>query len=341
MQKKVSKLPIVPVSENGDGLQYEVITEYNTDGSPTWQKSALGYIAHWQYRADGVLVRRIYDVNTSLGEGAPTGWVTLAGGGLNLVTDYESDPEGRVLRELGPWHQTVLSENDEQAVNVRSVNFNVYRAGLDEVWSAVGYATGSAPAYGFETVGAVTITKRDKQGRVTDVIEAERECSCGTLKSAESFPQRSWEAWIKNYFDEWGRLLVRRVYHQVPKIGEGKQGEHYGETKYQYNVMGKQVRQISAGGTITRAVYGARGLVTASWIGTDDAGATDSDPSGGGATGNNMVKTVVYEYDNGDFDGNGLLTKETRPVDGSASNNRITEYTYDYRTLLVERKDND
>src|SRR5690606_32777220 len=106
------------------------------DGNATWQKGARGYITHWQYRPDGVLAKRIDDVDTTLTEGAPTGWTTPTGGGLNLVTEYESDPEGQLLRELGPWHMAVLNEDDERAVNVRTTRFTVYRPDIGEVWSA-------------------------------------------------------------------------------------------------------------------------------------------------------------------------------------------------------------
>ncbi|MEX2579015.1 MAG: hypothetical protein WD342_08150 [Verrucomicrobiales bacterium] len=161
------------------------------------------------------------------------------------------------------------------------------------------------------------------------------------MTATESFPRETWEAWTKNFYDDFGRLLVRRVYHRIPLLGDGEKGEDYAETKYAYDEMGKQIRQVSPDGTITRAVYDSRRLLTSRWTGTDDTGATPSDPTGGGATGNNMVKTLALEYDNGDFDGNGLLTKETRPVDGTPANDQIVEYVYDYRTLMVERKTSD
>ncbi len=33
------------------------------------------------------------------------------------------------------------------------------------------------------------------------------------------------------------------------------------------------------------------------WVGSDDAGATDEDPTGGGAAGNDMVAVEVNQYD--------------------------------------------
>jgi RHS repeat-associated protein len=40
---------------------------------------------------------------------------------------------------------------------------------------------------------------------------------------------------------------------------------------------------------------------------------------------------VSYEYDNNADGGDGNLTKETRPVDATAGNDRVTTYTYDWR----------
>ena len=47
---------------------------------------------------------------------------------------------------------------------------------------------------------------------------------------------------------------------------------------------------IKATGTITRTIYDVRGLTVSSWTGTNDARATDADPTGGGAAGNNMAQ---------------------------------------------------
>jgi hypothetical protein len=60
-------------------------------------------------------------------------------------------------------------------------------------------------------------------------------------------------------------------------------------------------------------------------------GATDADPTGGGATGNNMVAVALLEYDDGAAGGDGNLTEETLPVDSTSGNDRITTYGYDYR----------
>ena len=99
--------------------------------------------------------------------------------------------------------------------------------------------------------------------------------------------------------------------------------------------MGRQNRVKSPNGTITRTVFDVRGLVDSVWVGTDDNGATDTDPTGNSAQNNNMKKIVQNEYDGGADGGDGNLTKTTRPVDGTSSNDRISEMQYDWRDRLT------
>jgi RHS repeat-associated protein len=95
--------------------------------------------------------------------------------------------------------------------------------------------------------------------------------------------------------------------------------------------MGRVIRALDASGTIQRMVYDSRGLVISNWTGTDDNGATAADPTGGGATGNNMQMTSAQEYDGGESGGDGNLTQVTQPVDDDSANDRITTFDYDYR----------
>ena len=57
---------------------------------------------------------------------------------------------------------------------------------------------------------------------------------------------------------------------------------HYDETVYGYDSSKRQNRLVTPGGTITRTVYDARGNPWKSFVGTNDTGATESDPTGGG-----------------------------------------------------------
>ena len=90
------------------------------------------------------------------------------------------------------------------------------------------------------------------------------------------------------------------------------------------------------GGTITRTVHDPRGLALSVWVGTNDTGATDNDPTGGGAPGNNMVAVQTSQYDGGAGAGDGNQTLQTLPVDGNAANNRVTGMEYDWRNRQVQ-----
>ena len=65
-------------------------------------------------------------------------------------------------------------------------------------------------------------------------------------------------------------------------------------------------------------------------------GATDTDPTGGGATGNNMVAVQVNEYDAGSGGGDGNLTKQTSPVDANSADDRIWTFGYDWRNRQTQ-----
>ena len=65
-------------------------------------------------------------------------------------------------------------------------------------------------------------------------------------------------------------------------------------------------------------------------MGTDDTDATSTDPTGGGATGNNMVVITEFQYDGGNDGGDGNLTQQT--VYASGTDTRVTLFEYDFRS---------
>src|ERR1700722_9382517 len=60
---------------------------------------------------------------------------------------------------------------------------------------------------------------------------------------------------------------------------------------------------------------------------------TPSDPTGGGAPGNNMVELTVNVYDGGSAGGDGNLTSMTQY--GSGADVRVTTYGYDFRDRRI------
>ena len=66
------------------------------------------------------------------------------------------------------------------------------------------------------------------------------------------------------------------------------------------------------------------------WVGTNDTGATDTDPDGSGSP-NNMLQVSASEYDGGAAGQDGNLTETTAYVDASGTKDRVTSYQYDFR----------
>ena len=106
------------------------------------------------------------------------------------------------------------------------------------------------------------------------------------------------------------------------QFGVGIRGTNYEQTNYEYDPMQRQVRMQTPGRTISRTVYHPMGWVLENWTGTNDNGASESDPSGGGAPGNNMVKVESNEYDGNAAGGDGNLTRNTKYQDAATA--RVT-----------------
>ena len=317
VKERITTLPIVSTSENGEGQSTAFTTEtvYNLDGDVTWSRDQLGIITHHTYDVStGARKQTIEDVDTSTSpSGLPGGWTTPAEAGLNLVTDYQSDSLGRTTQVLGPEHEIDLFLS---ATNVRTANYTVYRDDLHEVRTAQGYLEGGSS---YRTLGPVSIQKSDANGRVLEAIQAVVSES-GRPSSTDTYPQSTYCRWQTYQYNDDDQLISQRTYYDIPTFpnDEGTEGTNYDQMDYGYDSMGRQNKVTSGGGTITKTVFDVRGLSTETWMGTDDGAGTS-----------NMVKVSTQQYDDGNAGGNGNLTLVTTYPDGSS--NRATRYTYDWR----------
>lgn len=82
-------------------------------------------------------------------------------------------------------------------------------------------------------------------------------------------------------FDAAGRITASRAYHTIPTSGDGQSGANYDETTFGYDALGRQNMQKTPGGTITRTAFNAQGQPACVYVGTNDEGASDEDPSAG------------------------------------------------------------
>ncbi len=309
-----TKLPNVAATQNGVAHPQNdtIVNEYNLRGQLIKSTDARGMVTEYDYdQATGAMIQMIRD------SGA---------GKLNLTTDYEVDNRGRVTRTLGPVH-------DVDGTDVRTASWTVH-VDEHETWRGQGYHN---PGTSTDTlVNPVQIERRSADGTTVDRITATRGStveSSGALADTDTLSEDV--AWTRQIYDIFGRMTASRVYHAIPTSGDGTAGTNYTETSYGYDAMGRQNRVATPDGTINRTVYNVRSLVVSTWVGTNDKGATDSDPTGGGATGNNMVQLTAVQYDNNSGGKNGLRTKLTQLVNATSTDDRVSEFAYDWRNRLI------
>ncbi len=290
--------PEVAVAENGSGSTYTTQAAFNEWGFMT---SFLDQ--------NEILTTYQYDITT----GAMTEMVQDAGG-LNLTTTYEVDKLGRRTLMLGPEHTISLGG---AATTIRRAQWTQYLDLIHQVRTINGYVSG-----GTSTVINPVLIKIDyiddpeaTGGRMEEKISAAWSGS-GVPDPGYTFAQASYVRWATWSIDPNNELTHSRVYHLVPASGLGVAGTNYAETDYGYNTAGRQNQVTSPAGTITLQVFNAMSWLTQTSIGT---------------TLSNIVPVELLQYDGGADRGDGNLTKRTLPVDSSASHNRITTYSYNWR----------
>jgi len=326
--QQTTTLPVIPTTQNGSGTANSRKEYFDLLGYRTWSMDERGFITRYIYDDQtGAMIQRIDDVDTTIVSGAPSGWSTPAGGGLNLVTDYEHDDQGRIVQELGPSHEIDLGG---VATTIRRATWTVYDDETHITRAAQGYATGTGPSYTYTLINPVQIQMQDRSGKLLASIRATRSSTSGKLLPTDAFPQSSYVAWKSYEYTDCCLTAFERVYHTIPASGSGSPGVNYDETTFGYDALKRRNRVVTPGGTITFTVFDVRGLPIAVYIGTNDAGATDTDPTGGGVDpANNMVLVTGNEYDQNLAGGDGNLTQVRQWVDSTSS--RVTQFLYDWR----------
>ena len=99
-------LPAVTTAQNGPNTATSTTTVFDTYGRAVWSKDAAGFLSYTEYDVvTGGVTKTITDVEdgeTGDFTGLPSGWSTLAGGGLHLVTTSEVDNQGRATKVTHP-----------------------------------------------------------------------------------------------------------------------------------------------------------------------------------------------------------------------------------------------
>jgi RHS repeat-associated protein len=326
MQQMTTTWPTITTGQNGSGTASSRTSVYDIYGNVTWVQDERGFLTNYTNdTVTGAVLEQIQDVDTSILP-APNGWTTPAGGGLHLITDYQIDVFGRQTQSLGPVHTVDLAGT---ATSIRRARWTVYQDATYAVWTGAGYATGTSPSYAYTLINPVAIQQMDVVGRTIGQIQATRANTSGALQPTDLFPQSSWTRWQATNYDINSHLTWQRTYFLIPSSGSGSAGTNYNETDFAYDELGRKIVTTTPAGTITQQVLNPKGWVLSTWVGTDNTGYTPSDPTGGGAAGNNMVQLVANVYDGGSAGGDGNLTQTTQYA--SATDTLVTTYGYDFR----------
>lgn len=116
-------------------------------------------------------------------------------------------------------------------------------------------------------------------------------------------------------YDWRGVQIADRTYFEIASLSglsdKGTEGTNYLRTEiFAISHLGSLLREADETGTISAYVYDSAGRLIEQWLGTDDSGATASDPSGAGS--NNMALVAKHLYDDS-RDGTGdLMDYRTR-----------------------------
>jgi YD repeat-containing protein len=303
-------LPAVPTTQNGSGTSATTFQEFDILGNMTASIDERGLETGYTHDPfTGAVTQSVLDV-----------------GGQNLTSDFEIDSLGRTTQTLGPVHEAVIGTTP---TNVRIASWTTYDDSTNTVTSASGYAVGTSPSYTYTLVNPVSITISNDGGNVLEQIQATRASTSGKLLPTDTFSQSSYVRWTTNQYEQCCRISSTRSYFLIPSTGVGTEGTNYNTTSFGYDQMLRRNQTTSPGGTINFTVFDDRNLVKAVYVGTNATGATENDPTGGGAAGNNMVIVTQNDYDNGQAGGDGNLTTTLAWV--SSSVYRRTSMTYDFR----------
>jgi RHS repeat-associated protein len=274
MQQRTTTLPAIPATQNGSGVAPTIIEQFDSYGHLTQRTDERGIVDSYTYGGLQQVSEEVLNVQSGVTQP-----------GVNVTSDFTYDLQGRLTQTLGPSHAVVLNGT---ATTVRKATWNVYVQSvqpssgawdLDQVWTGSGYATGTSPNYSYSLVDPVSIAKNDKEGRPTDRITSRRTTGSGALSPTDTFAQTDWQNWASTQYDAQHRTVSERTYYLIPSTGTGAAGTNYGETVYGYDILERRNRVMAPGGTITRTVWTCPQLVESVWVGTDDTGATDTNPA--------------------------------------------------------------
>jgi RHS repeat-associated protein len=369
IRQMTTTLPGVLATSNGSGVDVINKTYFDEYGHVIWTMDGNGRITGTTYDlTTGAIVSRTVDSTSG-----PSGWWTNANG-ASLTTAYGFDALGRATTVTDPAGHVSYTLYDDvhhavYSFTVHSSGATISTAGpitMTRTDIPYSYVVGSTTYYGTydESItfsGEISVSAGQPvipgvdstNGALMDLV------GTGTTGS----PQYKIQSLSRTLHNAAGQVIESDAYFNIDNATylssgvdsaySGTAGTNYYATTYGYDQQGRQNMVKTPTGTITRSVYDAMGRVASTWVGTDDAGATHTDPSNGGA--NNMIMVQRNTYDSGNV-GDGNLTQVNRYYDRNGADDTgvgatwnggsaegfshagdITQYMYDWRDRLVSQ----
>ncbi len=327
MITRVVTLPSVSSGKNGPGSSATRTEYYDAYGRMTWEVDEEGYIAYHAYdEKTGALTQTIVDADPSLitYTGKPTRSGSLPAA-LKLTTSYTVDDLGRPKQMTDPRG---------------NITDYVYNDGAHEVRAYRGFD-------GTNTTGPIELSRQDRPGNYSEslTLTIAPHLTSGVPDGTETFTASNIASLSRSYFNASNQLDHTDNYFSASGLtysaatNLGTLGTNYLRTTYGYQSRGQTKRIQSPDGTIRWMLYDGLNRLTSTWTGTNDTSATNTDPTGGGAGGNNMVKVAENIYDAaGVGDSNLTESRAYNSTGTSAANFYATKYAYDFRDRMTDSR---
>ena len=333
--------PAVASANNGANATVAEYRYLRKDGLASFERSREDRISYHAY-TNGLETTTIEDTDTASGDlsgvTVPSSPVNFASSGTELhrKTVREFDAQGRQVKSstsfgansaFGTGFVYFSRLKDERLVTLSYPEWNSTPTFYGPANYSVTNLAGKP-----EVQGLVAVTGGSSTVALTthiDETDADPITAIDTGSGLGALAQMT-----TSIYDETGsHLEEQRSYFLLPSSAAGTDGTHYDATRFGYDALGRRWRVKDSTGTIQRTVRDALGREIESWTGTNDSSFSGGESSGT----DNMTKVELREYD-GSLTAdkqNSLLTKITRRVQDSATDERVTTFAYDLRGRLL------